>query len=344
MTTSLQAAILHSGDRRLDVLGVGTALVDHLSFASLELVAALGLSAGTMTLIQDELAARARAELGQGTIVSGGTVANTVVGVASLGGRSAFVGAVAPDAFGMRYGGDLAESGVEPLLSVIDPGPTDAATGACYVMITPDEERTMATHLGVSGQLRAEDISEAHVASARICYFDGYLFDFPDASRVVERLVEYAKRHGTALALGLADPFVVERHYGTIFALLPELDLLFSNQDEIRALTGESSVEGAVRAAQQGELVVAVTRSADGATIASRDELVSVPAISVPRVVDVTGAGDLFAAGMLHGVISGLTLGECATRGAICAAEIISHVGARPLVSLATLATVSSTK
>jgi sugar/nucleoside kinase (ribokinase family) len=266
--------------------------------------------------------------------VSGGTVANTVVGVASLGGRPAFLGTVADDLLGTRYGEDLVSAGVAAMLSTV-PGTAEAGTGACYVMVTPDAERTMATHLGVSSGVDHPLINVELLASVAICYFDGYLLDFPDAALLVDAVLDAASASHTALALGLADPFVVERHHNSLVELISTVDVLFCNEDEILALSGSKTVAEAIATIRRDDLVVVVTRGAKGAVVASGDEVIEVAAELVDEVVDVTGAGDLFAAGVLFGLTRGLDLRDCARLGALTASEIIGHLGARPAVSLA---------
>jgi sugar/nucleoside kinase (ribokinase family) len=338
VTIRIDHAASTSAARPFDVICIGTALIDHLSFAELPTVAELGLAPGTMTLIDDGTAARARATLGEGQIVSGGTVANTAAGIASFAGRTAFVGAVAPDAFGERYAADLAEAGVVPMLNQIATQDGSGATGACYVMVTPDQQRTMATHLGVSGQLAAHHLDDGLLASCSICYFDSYLLDFPGAEEIVDSLVVSAQRHGTALALGLADPFVVDRHRDAIVALLPHVSLLFSNQDEITMLGGTPNFEAAAERHRHEDLAVVVTRSEHGAYVVWPEGSTHVDAVPVEQVIDVTGAGDLFAAGMLYGCVRNLGFEAGARLGALAASEVISHLGARPMHSLAELA------
>ncbi len=338
VTTRMDALSQLADNRRFDVICVGTALIDHLSFADLSTVAELGLSAGTMTLIDDETAMRARSKLGAAQLVSGGTVANTAAGFASFRGRPAFVGAVAPDEFGERYARDLRAAGVHPMLTEISEGDEHAATGACYVMVTPDQERTMATHLGVSGQLRVDHLSEDLLGECAVCYFDGYLLDFPGADGIVKSLVASAQKHGTALALGLADPFVVERHRESLISLLPEVSLLFSNHDEILSLGECDDIYKAAERFRHRDMTVVVTRSERGAVVVWEEGMVQIDAVPVERVVDVTGAGDLFAAGMLYGCVREADYRIGAELGALAASEVISHLGARPERSLLDLA------
>lgn len=325
-------------DRLLDVVCVGTALIDHLSFASLELVRDLGLAEGAMTLVDLATAQRVARAVGAGKAVSGGTVANTAVGVASLGGSPAFVGAVADDELGERYRDDLEDSGVQAVLECFSQDDAaGAGTGACYVMLTPDGQRTMATTLGVSGLLGKDTIGHQLIGSSRLVYFDGYLLDFPHAEALVGALVSQTRAAGTLLAMGLADPFVVERHYDKLVSLLGEVDVVFANESEALALSGTVEANAALAMLGRQVHLAVVTRGPEGAIIATAGEMVAVEAEPVDEVIDVTGAGDLFAAGVCYGLTRGLRAADCGRIGAICAGEVISHIGARPQTSLAGL-------
>ena len=326
--------------REHDLCAVGTALIDYLSHATLETVASLGVEPGAMTLIDGATAAQIRLSVGEGEkIVSGGTVANTAAGVASLGGEPVYVGAVATDDLGERYATDLTEAGVLPVLEelpIADDGVT--GTGTCYVLVTPDGQRTMATTLGVSGLLGHDTISAAVISSASLVYFDGYLLDFPDSGAIVDRIITLARQFGTNVALGLADPFVVDRHGERIRSLIESVDLVFSNQDEAIALTGAATPEAAIEALRRPGRAIVVTCGADGALLGNGDGVVRVRAVPVAEVVDTTGAGDLFAAGVCYGATHGLDAESCGRLGALCAAEAISHLGARPATPLLALA------
>jgi sugar/nucleoside kinase (ribokinase family) len=327
-------------DRDHDLCAVGTALIDYLSHASLDVVAILGVEPGAMTLIDGSTAAQIRAAVGEGEkIVSGGTVANTAAGVASLGGSPVYVGAVASDDLGRRYAADLVSAGVSPVLEVLpiaDDGVT--GTGTCYVMVTPDGQRTMATTLGVSGLLGHETISESVIADSSLVYFDGYMLDFPDSEAIVNRIIDLAKASSTNVAIGLADPFVVDRHGDRLRNLIERVDLVFSNQDEALALTGADSVDAAMEQLRRPGRAIVITCGADGALLGNADGVVRVAADLVPEVADTTGAGDLFAAGVCFGATHGFDAEGCGRLGVLCAAEAISHLGARPATPLRALA------
>ena len=326
-------------ERQHDLCCVGTALIDHLSFAGLDVVEALGLDAGSMTLVDGAAASKIREVVGEGREVSGGTVANTAAGVASLGGRPVYVGAVAEDDLGARYEADLESAGVRAVLErlpLADAGTT--GTGACYVIVTPDSERTMATTLGVSGLLHASVLEESTISASELVYFDGYLLDFPDSAAIVGRILDLAGQSGTRVALGLADPFVVDRHHDRLVELLERVDVVFANEEEAIGMTGASTAEQAVESLRRPGRLAVVTRGSKGAVLASDSEVVMIEPVPVSQVVDVTGAGDLFAAGVSYGYTHGLDVLTCGKLGALCAAEAISHLGARPATSLSELA------
>jgi sugar/nucleoside kinase (ribokinase family) len=326
--------------REHDLCAVGTALIDYLSHASLDVVGLLGVEPGAMTLIDGATASQIRQAVGDGEkVVSGGTVANTAAGVASLGGLPVYVGAVASDDLGQRYAADLVTAGVSPVLEVL-PVADDkvTGTGTCYVMVTPDGQRTMATTLGVSGLLSHETITESVIANSSLVYFDGYLLDFPDSEAIVNRILDLAAASSTNVAIGLADPFVVDRHGARLRALVERVALVFSNQDEALALTGTALVEDAMEILRRPGRAVVITCGAGGALLGNGDGVVRVAADPVPEVVDTTGAGDLFAAGVCFGATHGLDATDCGRLGAICASEAIVHLGARPATPLLELA------
>jgi len=327
--------------KRFDVVCVGNAVMDHLTFAAVETVESLGLAHGAMTLVDIATSDRIRSIVGPGRQVSGGTVTNTAVGVASLGGHPAFIGAVATDDLGDRYAADLEAAGVHAVLQRFGAGPAgdEAATGRCHVIVTPDAERTMATALGVGGRLDAAGIDAETVGAAELVYFDGYVLDLPDAEALVARLLDAARRSGTGIALGLSDALLVDRHCEVLEELTARrVDLVFANESELLALTGEATAPAALRALARPGLTVAVTRGEKGAMVGTESGTVDVPACEVDEVVDLTGAGDQFAAGFCFGVTHGCSATAAARLGALAASEVIGHLGARPESSLAALA------
>jgi sugar/nucleoside kinase (ribokinase family) len=327
-------------DRDTHVVTVGHAIVDVLAPSSDELVADFGLHKGTMTLVDDARAERIYASLGPATEVSGGSAANTAACLASLGGSVSFIGKVRDDTLGRVFVHDIRAAGVDFTVAPApsDPGSEGPGTGRCLIMVTPDAEKTMCTSLGVGAHLAPSDIDPAAIGAARIIYLEGYLIGAGGTDAAVERAVTLARDQGAQVALSLSDPFWAELHRGELSTLLDRVDLLFANEEEARALTGLAGAEDAAAALGQRCATVAVTRGAHGSLVATATGVVSVPAAPVTQVVDTTGAGDSYAAGFLFGVTRGAAPEDCARLGALAAAEVVSHLGARPLQSLASLA------
>lgn len=330
------AAPASIGDlHEVDVLAVGHALVDVLSTVEDVVVTEQGLVKGTMALIDADRAVDLYAALPPGIEASGGSAANTVVGVVSMGGTAAFIGRVASDQLGEVFVHDLRAAGVR-----FDAEPVSGGlpTGRCLIAITPDGERTMSTFLGAASQMSPADVSEAAIASAAFTYLEGYLWDEPGAKAALRTSVEHAHSYGRRVALSLSDPFCVDRHRAEFWELAGEVDLLFCNEAEARGLVEAPSVEVALPALADRCPAVVVTRGAAGVTVVVDGDRSDVAAEPVDRVVDTTGAGDLFAAGFLRGVTSGADPVTCARLGALAAGEVVSHLGARPLVRLSRLA------
>ena len=319
----------------LDVVTVGHAIVDVLAHCDDALVAAHGLVKGTMTLVDLERSAAVYDSMPAGVEVSGGSAANTAAGVASLGGRAAFVGKVRDDELGEIFTHDLRSTGV---VYSTAPGTSGPPTARCLILVTPDAERTMNTYLGVAGELAAGDVDAALVASAAITYVEGYLVGLPSAEGALEAAVDAAHRAGRRVALTLSDPSWVALQRDAFTALLPMVDILLGNETEALEITGEATLDAALATLTKTSPVVAVTRGAQGAVASDGTDTVIVPAEPVAHVDDTTGAGDLFAAGFLLGLARERTLGDCLRLGALAAAEVISHTGARPQTSLAALA------
>jgi sugar/nucleoside kinase (ribokinase family) len=319
----------------LDVVGIGNALVDVLSHADDERVAKLGLVKGTMSLIDETRAHELYEATGPGVEISGGSAANTIVGVASFGGRAQYVGKVRNDQLGEVFGHDLRSTGVRYDTATAVAGP---ATGRCLILVTPDAQRTMGTFLGASSGLGPDDIDGALIARARIVYLEGYLFDPPAAQEAFRKAAALAHVAGRKVALTLSDPFCVDRHRAAFLDLVERhVDILFANEAEICALYQVPSFEAAVEQVRGHCEIAALTRSARGSVLLDNGSTHVVEARPVPHVVDTTGAGDLYAAGVLYGLSRGLDLPACGRLGSLAAAEVISHVGARPVVPLASL-------
>ena len=319
----------------LAVVGIGNALVDVISAADDRFLEEHGLLKGAMTLVDGAQAEALYGAMGPGVEASGGSAANTMAGLASLGGRGAFLGRVRDDQLGAVFAHDIRAVGVEYPCT---PARTGPPTGRCLIIVTPDAQRTMSTYLGSSSDLSPEDIDEAVVARAAVTYLEGYLFDRDAAKQAFEKAAAVAHEAGGRVALTLSDSFCVQR-FGAEFRDLVDgvVDILFANEDELAMLYGTDPDAALARAAARCE-VVALTRGAAGCTVAAAGERHDVPAHHVARVVDTTGAGDLFAAGFLHGLTTGRDVETSARIGALAAAEVISHMGARPQTVLANLA------
>jgi sugar/nucleoside kinase (ribokinase family) len=320
-----------------DVVGIGNAIVDIIGRCDDAFLAHHGCSKGAMQLVDAETVKRLYDAMGPAVEISGGSVANTMVGVASLGGRAGFIGKVAQDQFGAVFAHDIRSAGVTfttPAAAVgSDP------TACSLILVTPDGQRTMNTFLGVSPRLGGDEIDAQLIRSAQIIYLEGYLFDRPEAKSAFRQAAAIAGRAGRKVALSLSDAFCVERHRAEFMSLIhAQVDILFANEAEITSLYQTTSFEEAAQRAQRDTKLAAITRSEKGSVILGEGERIEVEAAPVAKVVDTTGAGDLYAAGFLLGVARGLDLEVAGRLGSLAAAEIISHVGARPEVSLHKLA------
>ena len=331
----------HGDGSALDVVALGSALVVVLSHAREADLEHFGLAKGSMALVDLERAATVYDAMGPATEVSGGSAANTAVGVAALGGRAGFVGKVADDELGKVFAHDITAAGVvvgrgRPPVAP-DPA-TDSATGRCLVLVTPDGERTMATHLGVASTLGPEDLDEELVGRAQVLYVEGYLWDLGPAKAAIRRAVAVAHEADALVALSLSDPFCVERHRREFLSLLHgEIDVLFANEEEVRLLFDQQTFDAALEAVEETGVLAALTRGAAGSVVVAAGGPIHVPAEPVDAVVDTTGAGDLYAAGFLYGLTHGQEPERCARLGGACAAEVISHLGARPQADLRAL-------
>ena len=318
-----------------DVVGIGNALVDIISHVEDRFIDEHGLVKGAMTLVDTDRALALHRSLGTSVEMSGGSAANTVCGVASLGGRAAYIGKVSDDDLGGAFGHDLLAVGVR----FAPGGPADGVpTGRCIIAVTDDAERTMNTYLGASSLLTPADVDTDVVTAARVLYMEGYLYDRPEAKEAFRHAARASHDAGRLVSLTLSDSFCVDRHRDDFRALVTdEVDLLFGNADELIALYETDSFDEAVAAVHADCRLAAITLGARGSIVVTHNDVVEVPAVGVPHVVDTTGAGDLFAAGFLFAHTRGDDLASCAHIGSIAAAEVISHVGPRPLVELRTL-------
>lgn len=322
-------------DSGFDVLGIGNALVDVLAHADDAFLTENGIEKGAMTLIDADAARALYARIGPAVEVSGGSAANTLAGIATLGGRAAYIGKIADDALGDIFTHDIKAAGVHFEAARLPGGDT----GHCTILVTPDAQRSMNTFLGASSLLTAADIAEDLVAAAKITYLEGYLFDPPEAKDAFNKAAQIAHRAGRQVALTLSDSFCVERYRDDFRQLVEtEIDLLFANEDEIMTLYQTSTFDDALQMVRQHCSIAALTRGAAGSVIVRGDEVHIIDADADIRVVDTTGAGDLYAAGFLYGYTSGKDLKTSGQIASMAAGEIISHVGARPEADLKALA------
>ena len=321
----------------VDVLGLGNSLVDIIAETDDAYLQAQDMVKGAMTLIDDERAEALYAARVAPRVVSGGSAANTIVGVASFGVVGAYIGKVKADDLGRAFIADLRATGVAFDTAPAAGGP---ATGRCFVYVTPDGERTMNTFLGASSHLAPSDVDEALVKAARIVYLEGYMWDRPAAKAAFLKAGEIARAAHRRVALTLSDSFCVDRFRGEFIDLVRRgvVDTLFANTDEILSLYQTPSLDEALDAARRDGVVAAVTRSEKGSIVIDGRNTHEVPAYPVAQLVDTTGAGDLYAAGFLAGLARGADLEACARLGALAASEIIQHLGARPEVALSALA------
>jgi sugar/nucleoside kinase (ribokinase family) len=321
---------------RLDVLAIGNAIVDIIADADDEFLEREGLTKGMMRLIDAEEATRLYDHMGPAREISGGSAGNTAAGVAALGGRAGFIGQVAPDQLGDFYRHDLRSAGVEFTTPPADYG---VPTGRVLVLVTPDAHRTMNTFLGAAQLLPPEAIDEAQIEGAAILYLEGYLWDPETPRYAMVKAIDIARRAGRKIAFTLSDTFCIDRHRDGFNQLIDRgrIDILFANEAEIQALAGVPHFETAVASVRARVPLLVVTRGEKGAIAVTPGERAEVGAEPVARVVDTTGAGDLFAAGFLAGQTQGRSLADSLRTGAIAAAEVISHYGARPEADLKAL-------
>lgn len=322
---------------RIDVLTLGNAIVDVLAHTDEAFLLKKKVHKGAMQLIDEARAEELYGDMGPAIIVSGGSAANTAAGVASFGVKAGFIGKVKNDETGRLFAHDLKAIDVHYDVAPAQDGP---ATARSFILVTPDGERTMNTYLGACQNLTPEDVNPETVRASAIVYLEGYLWDPPAAKEAFRKAVRIAHEAGNKVALTLSDAFCVDRYRDEFLGLMRDgsLDILFANIHELQSLYGTSDAASALAALREEPVLGVITRSGDGALVVTRGETISVPAFPVERVVDTTGAGDLFAAGFLAGLVRDLSLADCARLGGLAAAEIISHLGARPQVSLLDLA------
>jgi sugar/nucleoside kinase (ribokinase family) len=321
---------------RHDVLGIGNAIVDVIAKVGDDFLVAHSMNKGSMALIDEARAQTIYKAMEASAQSSGGSAANTMVGVASLGGRAGFIGKVKDDELGRAFASDIRAASVA---FDTKPASAGASTARCYIMVTPDGERTMNTFLGAAQDLHPVDIDEAAISAAAIIYLEGYLWDPPLAKEAFLKAASIAHKAGRRVALTLSDSFCVDRYRPEFLDLIRNgtVDIVFANEGELRSLYQTADFDTAVKALRSDAKLAVVTRSEKGCVVIARDVTEVVPAAKVDKIVDVTGAGDLFAAGFLVGHSLGKDHRTAAQLGAVAAAEVIQHLGARPAVSLKAL-------
>jgi adenosine kinase len=322
---------------KYDVLGIGNAIFDVLVQTDEAFLANHGMTKGGMALIDEARAASIYRDMGPATKMSGGSAANTIVGIASLGARAAYVGKVRDDEVGRLYVNDIRAAQVAFDTKAASGGP---ATGCSYILVTPDGERTMNTFLGAAQELMPADIEPSQIEAAGIVYLEGYLWDPKSAKEAFVKAATIAHGAGRQVALTLSDAFCVDRYRDEFIELMRKgtVDLIFANEAELRSLYQTADFDTALKQLQKDIKLGVVTRSEKGCVVASKDGVISVPASPIQKLVDTTGAGDLFAAGFLFGLVRNAGFENCGKLGALAAAEVIQHIGARPQVSLKELA------
>ena len=316
-----------------DVIAIGNAIVDVMAPCDDALIERLGMVRGGMTLVDSDQATALYQAMGPAREISGGSAANTLAGLAALGAKCAFIGQVADDQLGEVFAHDIRAGGI----AFATPARAgDPPTARCLIFVTPDGQRTMNTFLGASQFLPAAALDEEAIAAAAVLYLEGYLWDPEEPRAAMRRAIAAAKNAGRKVAFTLSDAFVISRHGDDFRALIDagEIDILFANEVELAALTGLDDFDAGIAALAPKVPVLAVTRGPEGAVAVAGGETASVAAQPVAQVIDTTGAGDLFAAGFLFGHVRGKPLAECLRLGSICAAEVISHYGARPEADL----------
>jgi len=319
-----------------DVVGLGNAIVDVIAPVDDAFLLKHQIAKGVMTLIDDFRAAQLYEALVKPSEIGGGSAANTMAGLASLGGNGLFVGKVKRDRLGESFSRSMKDIGVTFRVPFAEEGPP---TACCMIAVTPDGQRSMSTYLGASRELKPADIDNAQIASASIVYVEGYLWDLPDAKAAIKKAIAAAKKAGRKIAFTLSDPFCVSRWRDEFRELLrSDIDILFANEEEAKTLFEVEEFDSVLQAFRHWHGTAALTRSAKGCVVAKGSEVHVIDAAPVKHVVDTTGAGDQYAAAFLYGLTHGKHLADCGRLGSLAAAEVISHYGARPEASLKTLA------
>ena len=322
---------------RYDILGLGNAIVDIIARTPDAFLAQHALTKGTMALIDEGPAESLYKAMGETVVISGGSAANTVIGAAVLGCQAAFIGKVRNDHLGDLFTDDIRRAGVDFLIPHAVDGP---ATARCFVLVTPDGQRTMNTFLGACQNLGVDDVDPSTVQASRVTYLEGYLWDPPAAKAAFVKAASLAHAAGRQVALSLSDAFCVNRYRPEFLQLLRDgtVDILFANEAELASLFEEPDFDAGVALLRAERVLAAVTRGEHGCVVVSPDGVTAVPAAPIAELVDTTGAGDLFAAGFVTGMVRGFDHADSARLGGLAAAEIIQHIGARPKGDLRAMA------
>jgi len=318
-----------------DVVGIGNAVVDVIAPVDEKFLLDHAIAKGVMTLIDEHRAYSLYGALSNTREIGGGSAANTMAGLASLGGNGIYAGKVKQDRLGEAFRASMNEIGVRFTTPLSSEGPS---TALCIVAVTPDDHRSMSTYLGAAHEFSVADIDEEEIASSHILYIEGYIWDAPKAREACIKAMSIARRSGTKVAFTMSDPFLIGRYGDEFRAMLDRIDLLFANEDEAKALFEVDEFDQVLQAARHHKGIKALTRSEKGCVIARGEEVHVMDAVPVKRVLDTTGAGDQFAAGFMYGLTHERSLADCGRIAALCAAEVISHYGARPETSLHRLA------
>lgn len=327
-----ESTTMSSMGEEVDVVGVGNAIVDVITQATDEFIVGQGLVKNSMTLIDEERAHSLYGHMGPGIESSGGSAANTMAGVASFGGTASYIGKVADDQLGRVFAHDMQASGVNYHVPASNGGP---ATARCLILVTPDAQRTMNTYLGISSLLTPEDVLTETVAAGRIVFCEGYLWDVDSAKMSIRKAMEIAREAGRKSALALSDTFCVDRHHQEFRELVAgPVDILFANRAELASLYETDDLDAGIAAVRAEVELGCITLGKSGSLLVTKDEVVQIAAEELTPPVDTTGAGDQYAAGVLFGLAKGFDLERCGYLGSLAAAEVIGHVGARPIRSL----------
>ena len=320
---------------KLDIVGIGNAMVDAIIPSDKDEVEKNNLNRDSMNLIDEELKNSLHNNYSIKEMAGGGSLGNSMFGITSFGGNGSFIGKIKNDEVGIFLQKDMVREGLQFPLGFTSP---DISTGCCTIFVEDDGTRTMCTFLGAGTLIGPDDIQPAHITNHKIAYLEGYLWDNQDAKMAMKKMVDICKSDNQKIAFTLSDLFCVDRHRESFKELIEnDVDILFANEDEIKAQCETDSFEKAVEYAKSLNMIVAITRSADGSVIVNNDEVIQINPVQVDRVVDTTGAGDLYAGGFLFGMAKGKDLATCGNYASIAAAEIISHYWARPLVKLSNL-------